>query len=161
MTSLKAPAAAPSYLTSIPHRSAQIEETWAYLYDGLEHIMLKGQQDLSFAAYTNMYTTVYNCCTTIKMVSSGHKGTRRAPRVTRTTFDFHDSGKESRRLRSVLQTKHLFYGAFQADDKGLTFIDVSRKFSRAFHRLVKRFKILTFYATMLNSGTGIQLGPNF
>lgn len=84
--SLKALAAAPSYLTPIPHRSAQLEEIWAYLYDGLEHIMLKPQQShgLSFTAYTNLYTTVYNYCTSCQMDTkpAGNNGTRHAPSVT-------------------------------------------------------------------------------
>jgi len=80
----KAPAPAePSYLTSIPSRSAELEETWGYLYDGVEHIMLRLEQGLSFTAYTNLYTTVYNYCTSTKMHTKpdghGHKGTRRAP----------------------------------------------------------------------------------
>ncbi len=131
MTSLKALAAAPSYLTSIPHRSAQLEETWAYLYDGLEHIMLKPQQGLSFTAYTNLYTAVYNYSTSCKTLPPGHKGMRRAPSVTRAIFDIHDvvSGSKSRRLRSVLQPKRLFYGAFQADDKGLTFRYIQKFFT--------------------------------
>ncbi|KAF8337679.1 Cullin, partial [Amanita rubescens] len=73
MTSFKALAAAPSCLTSIPHRSAQLEETWAYLHDGLEHIMLKPQQGLSFTAYTNLYTAVYNYCTSSKTLPPRHK----------------------------------------------------------------------------------------
>ena len=74
----KAPAAEPSYLTSIPNRGAELEETWSYLYDGVEHIMLRLEQGLSFTAYTNLYTTVYNYCTSTKMQTKpdGHKGTR-------------------------------------------------------------------------------------
>ena len=72
----KASTSTASYLTTIPSKTAELEETWAYLYDGVEHIMSKLEEGLSFTAYTNLYTTVYNYCTSTRMHSKpdGHKG---------------------------------------------------------------------------------------
>ena len=67
------PAASPSY--SIPCRGARLEETWPYL--GIVSRLAK-QESLSSTTYTDLYTTVYNYCTstTIQTKPNGHKGKR-------------------------------------------------------------------------------------
>ncbi|KAK2465866.1 hypothetical protein APHAL10511_001507 [Amanita phalloides] len=52
---------APAYLSRIPPKCAELQETWPYLRDGLERIMTHMPGDeMSFTAYTNLYTTIYN-----------------------------------------------------------------------------------------------------
>lgn len=48
-------------------RTADLDETWTYLNAGVDHIMNNIEEGLSFAGYTNLYTTVYNYCTSTKM----------------------------------------------------------------------------------------------
>ncbi|KAH6912447.1 ubiquitin-protein ligase [Coprinopsis sp. MPI-PUGE-AT-0042] len=51
----------------MPPRTADLEETWAYLNNGVEHIMTNFELGLSFKGYTSLYSTVYNYCTSTKM----------------------------------------------------------------------------------------------
>ncbi|KAF8651092.1 hypothetical protein AX16_004892 [Volvariella volvacea WC 439] len=51
----------------MPDRTADLEETWDYLNNGVDHIMTKLEEGLSFKSYTSLYTTVYNYCTSTKM----------------------------------------------------------------------------------------------
>ncbi|KAF5388288.1 hypothetical protein D9615_000826 [Tricholomella constricta] len=51
----------------MPARSADLDETWAFLNDGVDLIMTRLETGLSFPAYTNLYTTVYNYCTSTRM----------------------------------------------------------------------------------------------
>ncbi|KAL1716976.1 Cullin [Schizophyllum commune] len=51
----------------VPSRTADLNETWDFLNRGVEHIMLHLEKGLSFSHYTNLYTTVYNYCTSTKM----------------------------------------------------------------------------------------------
>ncbi len=62
-------ASAPSTVdfAKAPSRTADLEETWTYLNAGVDHIMNTLDKGLSFTAYTNLYTTVYNYCTSTKM----------------------------------------------------------------------------------------------
>lgn len=53
----------------MPGKSADLDQTWAYLTSGVDHIMTRMEAGLSFADYTNLYTTVYNYCTSTKMHS--------------------------------------------------------------------------------------------
>ena len=48
-------------------RTADLDETWTFLNAGVDHIMNNIEEGLSFAGYTNLYTTVYNYCTSTKM----------------------------------------------------------------------------------------------
>ncbi|KAE9386643.1 Cullin repeat-containing protein [Gymnopus androsaceus JB14] len=50
-----------------PTRIANLEETWTFLNQGVDHIMNKLDSGLTFPSYTNLYTTVYNYCTSTKM----------------------------------------------------------------------------------------------
>ncbi|KAF8204573.1 Cullin [Pholiota molesta] len=51
----------------MPAKAADLEETWAYLNAGVDHIMNDLEKGLSFTGYTSLYTTVYNYCTSTKM----------------------------------------------------------------------------------------------
>jgi len=51
----------------LPSKQADLAETWTYLNAGVDHIMNTLEKGLSFAGYTNLYTTVYNYCTATKM----------------------------------------------------------------------------------------------
>ncbi|KAF9057518.1 Cullin [Panaeolus papilionaceus] len=51
----------------MPSKSADLQETWAYLSKGVDHIMNNQEKGLSFPGYTGLYTTVYNYCTSTKM----------------------------------------------------------------------------------------------
>ncbi|KAK7013089.1 ubiquitin-protein ligase [Favolaschia claudopus] len=53
--------------TQMPPKTADLEETWTFLTAGVDHIMTKMEEGLSFAGYTGLYTTVYNYCTSTKM----------------------------------------------------------------------------------------------
>jgi cullin 1 len=53
--------------TKLPSKQADLAETWTYLNGGVDHIMKSLERGLSFAGYTNLYTTVYNYCTSTKM----------------------------------------------------------------------------------------------
>jgi hypothetical protein len=60
----------------MPGKSADLDQTWAYLTSGVDHIMTRMEAGLSFADYTNLYTTVYNYCTSTKMHSRMDAGNR-------------------------------------------------------------------------------------
>ncbi|KAH8796887.1 Cullin [Flagelloscypha sp. PMI_526] len=53
--------------SKMPARTADLEETWNFLQAGVNLIMTKLESGLSFSNYTNLYTTVYNYCTSTKM----------------------------------------------------------------------------------------------
>ncbi|RDB19810.1 Cullin-1 [Hypsizygus marmoreus] len=53
--------------SNMPPRTADLDETWTFLNQGVDHIMTRLDTDLSFPAYTSLYTTVYNYCTSTKM----------------------------------------------------------------------------------------------
>ncbi|KAG6831984.1 hypothetical protein H0H87_003128 [Tephrocybe sp. NHM501043] len=59
--------ASSSTIGPMPSKTADLEETWAYLSEGVDLIMNRLETGLSFPAYTNLYTTVYNYCTSTKM----------------------------------------------------------------------------------------------
>ncbi|KAF8885741.1 Cullin repeat-like-containing domain protein [Infundibulicybe gibba] len=44
-----------------------LDETWTYLNEGVDHIMNRQESGLSFTEYTGLYTAVYNYCTSTKM----------------------------------------------------------------------------------------------
>ncbi|KAH9482249.1 Cullin-1 [Psilocybe cubensis] len=62
-----APPTVPNDFSTMPPRNAELDETWAYLNQGVDHIMNNLEKGLSFAGYTSLYTTVYNYCTSTKM----------------------------------------------------------------------------------------------
>ncbi|EEB95788.1 hypothetical protein MPER_05187 [Moniliophthora perniciosa FA553] len=52
-----------------PSRTAELDETWAFLDKGVDHIMNRLEEGMTFPNYTALYTTVYNFCTSAKMTS--------------------------------------------------------------------------------------------
>ncbi|KAJ7681877.1 ubiquitin-protein ligase [Mycena polygramma] len=67
MASSSTAAATPAPFSQMPPKTADLDETWAFLTAGVDHIMTKLETGLSFAGYTSLYTTVYNYCTSTKM----------------------------------------------------------------------------------------------
>lgn len=67
LLSTMAPSSATIDFSTLPSKQADLVETWTYLNAGVDHIMNTLENGLSFAGYTNLYTTVYNYCTATKM----------------------------------------------------------------------------------------------
>ncbi len=62
------PTATPTNdFSKMPPKTADLDETWAFLNAGVDHIMNDLEKGLSFTGYTSLYTTVYNYCTSTKM----------------------------------------------------------------------------------------------
>ncbi|KAJ7623344.1 ubiquitin-protein ligase [Roridomyces roridus] len=57
----------PAPFSTMPPKTADLDETWKFLTAGVDHIMNKLEEGLSFAGYTSLYTTVYNYCTSTKL----------------------------------------------------------------------------------------------
>jgi cullin 1 len=55
----------------MPPANADLATTWAYLEDGVDHIMTKLQTGVSYSKYMSLYTVSYNYCTSSKMHSAG------------------------------------------------------------------------------------------
>jgi cullin 1 len=56
--------AATSYLGTMPPKTAGIEETWAFLRPGVDHIMTKLHKEaLQILDYSNLQLAVFNFCT--------------------------------------------------------------------------------------------------
>ncbi|KAJ7069869.1 Cullin [Mycena amicta] len=51
----------------MPAASADLQTTWAFLEDGVDHIMTKLQTGVSYSKYMSLYTVAYNYCTSSKM----------------------------------------------------------------------------------------------
>ncbi|KAF8908935.1 Cullin [Gymnopilus junonius] len=51
----------------MPSASADLITTWAYLEEGVDHIMTKLQTGVSYSKYMSLYTVAYNYCTSSKM----------------------------------------------------------------------------------------------
>ncbi|KAI0317673.1 Cullin-domain-containing protein [Amylostereum chailletii] len=54
----------------MPPPSADLATTWAFLEDGVDHIMTKLQTGVSYSKYMSLYTVAYNYCTSSKMPSN-------------------------------------------------------------------------------------------
>lgn len=67
LTIIMAPPAPKTPYSTMPPKTADLEETWAFLNTGVDHIMTRLDTGLSFPDYTNLYSTVYNFCTSTKM----------------------------------------------------------------------------------------------
>lgn len=61
------PMASTSTIGSMPSKTADLEETWAYLSNGVDLIMNRLETGLSFPDYSSLYSTVYNYCTSTKL----------------------------------------------------------------------------------------------
>ncbi|KAF9013451.1 Cullin [Cyathus striatus] len=65
----------------MPSANADLETAWAFLEDGVDHIMTKLQTGVSYSKYMSLYTVAYNYCTSSKLPSSSSSvgvGTRSA-----------------------------------------------------------------------------------
>ncbi|KAK0188186.1 Cullin [Armillaria mellea] len=63
--------ASPSPNPPIPPANADLITTWAFLEEGVDHIMTKLQTGVSYSKYMSLYTVAYNYCTSPK---SGPEG---------------------------------------------------------------------------------------
>lgn len=59
----------------MPPSSADLETTWAFLEEGVDHIMTKLQTGVSYSKYMALYTVSYNYCTSSKTASAADSGT--------------------------------------------------------------------------------------
>lgn len=57
----------------MPPANADLQTTWAYLEEGVDHIMTKLQTGVSYSKYMSLYTVSYNYCTSSKMHGSGEQ----------------------------------------------------------------------------------------
>ena len=55
----------------MPPPNADLATTWAYLEEGVDHIMTKLQTGVSYSKYMSLYTVSYNYCTSSKMHGTG------------------------------------------------------------------------------------------
>ncbi|KAG8904450.1 hypothetical protein FRB99_001710 [Tulasnella sp. 403] len=51
----------------IPSQSADLTATWKFLEEGVDHIMTRLNEGVSYSKYMNLYTVAYNYCTSSKM----------------------------------------------------------------------------------------------
>ncbi|KAG6829544.1 hypothetical protein H0H87_011110 [Tephrocybe sp. NHM501043] len=51
----------------MPPATADLQTTWNFLEDGVDHIMTKLQTGVSYSKYMSLYTVAYNYCTSSKM----------------------------------------------------------------------------------------------
>ncbi|KAL4073151.1 Cullin [Scleroderma yunnanense] len=51
----------------MPPASADLATTWAFLEEGVDHIMTKLQTGVSYSKYMGLYTVAYNYCTSSRM----------------------------------------------------------------------------------------------
>jgi cullin 1 len=54
----------------MPAANADLATTWAFLEEGVDHIMTKLQTGVSYTKYMSLYTVAYNYCTSSKMPTS-------------------------------------------------------------------------------------------
>ncbi|EPQ51002.1 Cullin-domain-containing protein [Gloeophyllum trabeum ATCC 11539] len=54
----------------MPPANADLATTWAFLEEGVDHIMTKLQTGVSYSKYMGLYTVAYNYCTSSRMHSS-------------------------------------------------------------------------------------------
>ncbi|KAM0789674.1 hypothetical protein ACM66B_006536 [Microbotryomycetes sp. NB124-2] len=62
--------ALPSTNGAIPD-SRDLVATWQFLEEGVEHIMVRLNEGMSYGKYMNLYTVAYNYCTSSRMNSGG------------------------------------------------------------------------------------------
>ena len=53
--------------SSIPSKDMDHATTWAFLEEGVDHIMTKLHTGVSYSKYMGLYTVAYNYCTSSKM----------------------------------------------------------------------------------------------
>ena len=57
-------------LHPMPPANSDLATTWAFLEEGVDHIMTKLQTGVSYSKYMSLYTVAYNYCTSSKMPST-------------------------------------------------------------------------------------------
>ncbi|KAG1716055.1 hypothetical protein ID866_1081, partial [Astraeus odoratus] len=60
-----------SVVHQMPPASADLATTWAFLEEGVDHIMTKLQTGVSYSKYMGLYTVAYNYCTSSRMQGIG------------------------------------------------------------------------------------------
>ncbi|PBK74695.1 Cullin-domain-containing protein [Armillaria solidipes] len=63
--------ASPNSNPPIPPANADLIMTWAFLEEGVDHIMTKLQTGVSYSKYMSLYTVAYNYCTSPKTGPEG------------------------------------------------------------------------------------------
>lgn len=58
----------------MPPATANLATTWAFLEEGVDHIMTKLQTGVSYSKYMSLYTVAYNYCTSSRMHGSVDAG---------------------------------------------------------------------------------------
>jgi cullin 1 len=58
----------------MPPANADLATTWAFLEEGVDHIMTKLQTGVSYSKYMALYTVSYNYCTSSRMQSTSTPG---------------------------------------------------------------------------------------
>lgn len=51
----------------MPPASSDLATTWAFLEEGVDHIMTKLHTGVSYSKYMSLYTVSYNYCTSSRM----------------------------------------------------------------------------------------------
>lgn len=51
----------------MPAANADLATTWAYLEEGVDHIMTRLREGISYSKYMNLYTVAYNYCVSSRM----------------------------------------------------------------------------------------------
>ena len=54
----------------MPPANADLQTTWNFLEEGVDHIMTKLQTGVSYSKYMSLYTVAYNYCTSSRMHST-------------------------------------------------------------------------------------------
>ena len=52
---------------AMPPPTADLETTWRFLEEGVDHIMTKLQTGVSYSKYMSLYTVSYNYCTSSRI----------------------------------------------------------------------------------------------
>ncbi|KAG8931290.1 hypothetical protein FRC03_005689 [Tulasnella sp. 419] len=60
--------------SKIPGQNADLQTTWEFLEEGVDHIMTRLNEGVSYSKYMNLYTVAYNYCTSSKMHGSMEGG---------------------------------------------------------------------------------------
>ncbi|KAF5389228.1 hypothetical protein D9757_003461 [Collybiopsis confluens] len=60
--------------SAMPSATADLTTTWAFLEEGVDHIMTKLQTGVSYSKYMSLYTVAYNYCTSSKISNASDSG---------------------------------------------------------------------------------------
>ncbi|KAF8582805.1 Cullin-domain-containing protein [Ramaria rubella] len=69
-TSTASTSTPPAGETPMPPANSDLATTWAFLEDGVDHIMTKLHTGVSYSKYMSLYTVSYNYCTSSRMHGS-------------------------------------------------------------------------------------------